>query len=153
MPYFFDGNNLIGLSAGRALSDRQTRRAFLELLGRLSSSRGGRFVVYFDGDDPGGAMPPKGIRVRFSAPLPSDDAIIRDIEAARAPSEITVVTNDQGLAARCRDAGSRAMGWSEFTKRMEKNDRPLSRGSQKKEEKIDVKDWSKFFGIDTDSLD
>ncbi len=151
MPYFFDGNNLIGLSAERARSDRQTRLAFLELLSRLSSSRGGKFVIYFDGDDPGGAMPPKGVRVRFSAPLPSDDAIIRDIEGARVPSEIIVVTNDRRLAARCRDAGSRAMGWSEFTKRMEKHVRPLSRRRQR-EEKIDIEDWSEFFGIDPDSL-
>ena len=152
MPYFFDGNNLIGLSAERARSDRQTRRAFLELLSRFSSSRGGRIVVYFDGDDPDGAMPPKGVGVRFSAPLPSDDAIIRDIEGARVPSEIIVVTNDRDLAGRCRHAGSQAMAWNEFARRMERRVRGVPRNPEK-EGKIDVEEWSKFFGFEPDSLE
>jgi predicted RNA-binding protein with PIN domain len=152
MPYFFDGNNLIGLSAERARGDRQTRRAFLELLSGYSSSRGGKFIAYFDGDDPDRAVPPKGVRVRYSAPLPSDDAIVRDIEGTRLPDEIIVVTNDRSLTSRCRHAGAQGMNWSGFIRRMEKRARPSLR-RPKKEEQIDVKDWSKFFGLDPDSLE
>ncbi len=109
MPYFFDGNNIIGLSAERARSDPQTRRAFLELLSRWSSSRAGRFIVFFDGDAPNRSMPPRGVRVRYSAPLPSDDAILREIEGSCLPSGIIVVTNDRSLGSRCRGAGTKVM--------------------------------------------
>ena len=152
MPYFFDGNNIIGLSAEAARSDRQTRRAFLELLSRHASSRGGRFIVFFDGDDPDRSMPPRGVRVRFSAPLTSDAAIIREIEGSPLPSEINVVTNDRSLAAQGKAAGARVMNWSEFTRKLARRTRPAP-GSSQKEEQVNLKDWSDFFGLDPDSLE
>ena len=53
----------------------------------LIVSTGGNFTVFFDGDDPGAGVPPKGVRVRFSAPLSTDDAILRQAEGVRAPGE------------------------------------------------------------------
>ncbi len=159
MPYFRDGNNLMHdsvlaalIAAERARSERRTRLAFLDLLSRIASSRGGRFVVYFDGDDPDRSPPPRGVRVRFSAPLASDTAIVRDIESSRFPSEIIVVTNDRTLAARCRDAGSRAMSWREFTRRAARS-APRAHGRPQEEEKIDVGEWASFFGFDPDMPD
>ena len=151
MPYWFDGNNLIGQSAAAARKDPKTRRAFLSLLGDFSKTRGGRFTVFFDGDDPGSGMPPKGVKVRYCAPYSTDDAILRQAGGTRTPMEIILVTNDQGLAARCRDAGVRIMGWGQFVSRMTPKGRAMQ-ASTSKDEKVNIDEWSRYFGFDPDDL-
>ena len=151
MPYWFDGNNLIGQSAAVARQDPKTRRAFLGLLSNCATAGGGRFTVFFDGDDPGSGIPPRGVRVRYSAPCSTDDAILRQAEGARSPSEITVVTNDHGLAARCRHAGVKTMDWRHFTGKMAARSHARL-ASASKDEKVDLDDWSRYFGLDPDTL-
>jgi len=151
MPYWFDGNNLIGQSAAAAREDPKTRRSFLSLLSSYATSRGGRFVVFFDGDDSGRALPPRGVRLRYSAPLSTDNAILRDAEGARSPAEIIVVTNDRGLAARCRSISVKTMDWRQFTTRMSSGSE-AHRKDAPKEENVDLNEWSRYFGIDPDSL-
>ena len=102
MPYWFDGNNLIGQSVEAARADRKTRQAFLSLLSTRTFGRKNRFIVFFDGEDPDRSSPPHGINVRYSAPISSDDAILSGIRGSRSPSDIIVVTNDNALR---RDAG------------------------------------------------
>ena len=97
MPYWFDGNNLIGRSAAAAKSDAGTRRAFLSTLSSLHRSGGGRFLVYFDGDDPDRAAMPPGISVRYSAPYSADEAMARRLREIQHPAEIIIVTNDRQL--------------------------------------------------------
>jgi hypothetical protein len=151
MPYWFDGNNLIGLSAAAAQQDRRTRQAFLGLLSGYALTRGGRFTVFFDGDDSDRALPPRGVRVRTSAPLSTDDAILNQIHGSAAPGDIIVVTNDKGLAGRCRRAGAKTMDWREFTALMGRSPRKAAKPSSN-DEKIDVEDWSRYFGIDPEKL-
>ncbi len=151
MPYWFDGNNLIGQSAAMASRDSGTRRSFLQLLSRFATARGGKFLVFFDGDDPDRAVPPRGVRVRYSAPLSTDDAILRLAQGTPSPSEIIVVTNDHGLAARCRAAGVKTMDWREFIGKMNRG-AAAGRASALKEEKVDVEDWSRYFGLDPRKL-
>ena len=151
MPYWFDGNNLIGQSATAARAEPRVRHAFLNALGSSRKSGGGRFLVYFDGDDPGRTALPPGIMVRYSAPLSTDEAILSRLREIRYPSEVIVVTNDHELARRCRDAGASTLNWQEFTSRMES--RPAQRNSRKApSEKVDVDDWLRYFGIDKTSL-
>ncbi len=151
MPYWFDGNNLIGQSAAVVRQDPQTRRSFLGLLSSYATAGGGRFTVFFDGDDSGSGLPPRGVRVRYSAPYSTDDAIMRHAEGARPPSEIIVVTNDHGLAARCRHAGVKTMDWRQFTAKMASRSHAPS-GSAPKDEKVNLDDWSRYFGLDPDAL-
>ncbi len=151
MPSWFDGNNLIGQSAARARQDPQTRKSFLGLLSGYATAGGGRFTVYFDGDDAGSGLPPRGVRVRYSAPYSTDDAILRAAAGARSPSEIIVVTNDHGLASRCRHAGVRTLDWRQFTGKMSTRSRTRS-GSAPKEEKVNLEEWSRYFGLDPDTL-
>ncbi len=151
MPYWFDGNNLIGQSAAAARREPGTRRSFLKLLSSFATSRGGKFLVFFDGDDPDRAVPPRGVRVRYSAPLSTDDAIMHHAEGMKAPSEIIVVTNDHGLAARCRTAGTRSMDWRQFTAQMSRGS-GSPREPVSKDDKVDVEDWSRYFGLDPGSL-
>jgi len=148
MPYWFDGNSLVGRSAAELRDDRQTRRGFLELLSRLHLSRGGTFEVFFDGDDPDRAKPPRGVRVRYSAPFSADDWILKRVAEIRTPGEVTVVTNDHALASACRDAGVRTMDWGRFTRGIR-----YRRDANGKEEPVDVRDWVRFFGIEDGSLE
>ncbi len=151
VPYWFDGNNLIGQSARSSSADRETRRAFLSSLAEYARLKRSRFVVYFDGDDPDRQVPPKGLFVRFSAPHSTDDAIVSRLREISAPSEIIVVTNDHGLRQRCRESGAKAIDWAEFLRTMSiASSRRPSR--QPKEEAVDVEDWAEYFGLGKDSL-
>jgi predicted RNA-binding protein with PIN domain len=151
MPYWFDGNNLIGQSAAAARQDPKTRKSFLALLSSYATTGGGRFLVFFDGDDSERAAPPRGVRVRYSAPLSTDDAILQAAEGSPSPAEVIVVTNDRGLAARCRGTGAKAIDWREFTGKMAARSHRAPESSSK-EEKVDVREWSQYFGLDPDKL-
>jgi predicted RNA-binding protein with PIN domain len=147
MPYWFDGNNLIGQSAAAAKADRQTRRAFLSTLSSYRRSRGGRFLVYFDGDDPDRGTAPPGVVVRFSAPESTDACILRRLAEIRHPSEVIVVTNDRELSVRCRDAGAVTLDWRQFASKMQSRPPAPSRTSNDSQERVDVDDWMRYFGI------
>jgi predicted RNA-binding protein with PIN domain len=152
MPYWFDGNNLIGQTASEASLDRKTRRAFLKHLSSCSRTRGGRFLVFFDGDDPDRAMPPPGVQVRYSAPLSADDDIMRRLEGTSTVSDIIVVTNDQALTTRCRNAGAKTMTWAHFNRAT----RPRAGVEHRRtgeNTRIQVDEWVRFFGFDNDSLE
>jgi rRNA-processing protein FCF1 len=147
MPYWFDGNNLIGQSAAAAKMDPSIRKAFLSTLSSYQASRGGKFLVYFDGDDPEPRESPPGVAVRHSAPLSTDEAILRRLNEIQYPSEVIVVTNDRELIARCRNAGASTIGWSEFDSKMKSG--PIRRKRENDMQgRVDVEDWIKYFGLD-----
>jgi len=147
MPYWFDGNNLIGQSAASAQANSKVRRAFLSSLSSYRKSGGGRFLVYFDGDDPDRRSAPTGVAIRYSAPLSADEAIIRRLREIQRPSEVIVVTNDRELMNRCRNAGAMTMDWHKFISTMQS--RPLSpQAGNDLQEPVDVEDWMQYFGID-----
>jgi hypothetical protein len=147
MPYWFDGNNLIGRSAAAAKSDAGVRRAFLSTLSSLHRSGGGRFLVYFDGDDPDRAAMPPGVAVRYSAPYSADEAMLRRLREIRNPVEIIIVTNDRHLMTQCRNEGAKTITWQEFTERMQS--RSAAHSSKSAQEKpVDVDEWIDFFGLD-----
>jgi hypothetical protein len=152
MPYWFDGNNLIGQPASAAQEDPQTRSAFLSLLSGLAGSRGGRFLVFFDGDGRDGRMPPRGVQVRYSAPTSADEAILRALRATRTPSEVIVVSNDRGLRVRCLDEGAKTVTWEEFCVKARPG--PMPPGVEKaREEPVRVEEWLDYFGLNKENLD
>ena len=147
MPYWFDGNNLMGQPTAAARADSRVRRAFLSVLSAYYRGGGGHFLVYFDGDDPGRSAAPSGVSVRYSAPESTDGVILRRLHEIQRPSEVIVVTNDRQLMNRCRDAGAAALDWHQFTSKMQS--RPLPPRTQSKaQEHIDVEDWMRYFGLD-----
>jgi hypothetical protein len=151
MPYWFDGNNLIGQSAAAAQANSRIRRAFLSLLSSYRKSGGGRFLVYFDGDDPDRTVAPPGVAVRYSAPLSADETIIRRLREIQFASEVTVVTNDRELINRCRNAGARTLDWRQFTSKM-KSRSGSTRTAGDSQESVDVDDWIRYFGLDRSSI-
>ena len=152
MPYWLDGNNLIGQTVAQTRADRQTRRAFLTLLSGFAATHGGRYTVFFDGDDPDRSVPPRGVQVRFCAPLSADDAILHRLSGVRNPIDVIVVTNDAGLRNRSRDAGAKSMDWRQFCLLMNKATRDPRRHPEK-DDVVKIEDWVRFFGFDDDSLE
>jgi predicted RNA-binding protein with PIN domain len=154
MPYWLDGNNLIGQPAHVAQKDRDTRRNFLALLSEYSLARRHQFTVFFDGDDCERTKPPRGVLVRYSAPLSSDAAILEKLRGVKAPADIIVATNDRELSSSCRNAGARTMDWAQFTSQMRTGAHSSGRKSKSaKEEKIQIDEWIEFFGLDKNAIE
>lgn len=147
MPYWFDGNNLIGQSVAAARADSSLRRAFLSDLVRYHRMGGGRFVVYFDGDDPDRSASPPGVAVRYSAPVSTDEAILRNLRDQANPAEIIVVTNDRELASRCRSEGATVLNWQNFSAKMKTRRSPARSKTGNPSERVDVDEWLRYFGL------
>lgn len=142
MPYFLDGNNLIGRARGRVRPGEDDRGALIsELCERLRRTRA-RAVVFFDGHSAGGAHALGPLAIRFSGGASADDVILREISRAPAAKEITLVTADRDLSRRARDAGANAVSpevfWAKFGKsRASPDERP---------DRVDVDEWMDYFG-------
>jgi predicted RNA-binding protein with PIN domain len=151
MPYWFDGNNLIGQSAALAKANPKVRQSFLSSLSAYYKGGGGRFLIYFDGDDSSRTLPPPGVSIKYSAPLSADEYMLRRLREIRTPSEVIVVTNDRALRNRCREEGASALTWQEFVRKMEM--RPSSHIKEnEKTERIDLDEWIRYFGFDKTSI-
>ncbi|HKA35661.1 MAG TPA: NYN domain-containing protein [Thermoanaerobaculia bacterium] len=142
MPYFLDGNNLIGRARGTARPSEKDRKEFLaEIADRLRATRA-KATVFFDGA--GERSSTLGsLTIRESGSEPADDLIIREIGRFREPREVIVVTADRGLARRARDAGAGAITPDEFWSRFGRGEH---RQPGKDAPKVDVDDWLRYFG-------
>ncbi len=141
MPYFLDGNNLIGSARGSARPSTEDRAALVaEIADRLRRTKA-RAVLFFDG---GGERDSElgSLAIRSSGGSSADDAIVREIRRSRAPRECTVVTADRALIARVRDLGARALAPDQFWSRLGTGP---SRASAGGEERVDVDDWLRYF--------
>jgi len=148
MPYWFDGNNLMGISAAIARRDRASRRAFLLTLYAWRKTGGGSFLVYFDGDDPADSTALPGVAVRYSAPESTDTLICRRLREIERPGEVIVVTNDLELSSNCRNAGAVTFTWRQFSLKMHARARRTPSASQNADDNVDVDEWMRYFGLD-----
>jgi predicted RNA-binding protein with PIN domain len=146
MPYWFDGNNLIGQSVAATATNARVLNEFLSTLSRYHRSGGGRFLVYFDGDDPSRSPAPPGVAVRYSAPLSTDECIVQRLHEIRNPAEVIVVTNDRGLMSRCKSVGAATLNWNEFSSRMRSRSVMRDNHRQEQQEAVDIEDWMRYFG-------
>jgi predicted RNA-binding protein with PIN domain len=146
MPYWFDGNNLIGQSVAAAKTDSRARRSFLSALYSYHRDGGGKFLVYFDGDDPERSASPPGVSVRYSAPLSADKAILQRLREIRNPAEVIIVTNDHELRALCRNEGAAVLNWQEFSTKMQSR-RLQHRVRSDQPERVDIDEWMRYFGF------
>jgi hypothetical protein len=139
LPYFLDGNNLIGRER-KAPGSREDRDALVrEVSDRLRATQA-RVVLFFDGS--GDPVSLGSLSVRFAGTGTADDAILQQIGRSARPQEITVVTEDRDLARRARDAGARTSAAADFWKRFGAGTRtsPAPGG-----ERVDVDDWMQWF--------
>src|SRR4029077_12289921 len=92
--------------------------AVVESLQPWVRNRQGRVVLVFDGPPRADVAERYGpIEIRWSGAQSADAVLLRLI--ARDPVDWWVVTNDRALAARCRDAGARALPVGELLRRAE----------------------------------
>jgi predicted RNA-binding protein with PIN domain len=141
MPYFLDGNNLIGKARGSSRPSEDDRQALVsEVSERLRQTRA-RAVLFFDG--PGEKRSSLGsLSIHEAGASGADEAILREIGRARAPGEITVVTEDRDLTRRVRDAGAKTLSPDKFWSRFGAGQRPSPRDDAAK---VDVEDWERYF--------
>ena len=137
MPYFLDGNNLIGLARRKARPGDDDRQALIaELNSRLRSTRA-TARLFFDGE---GRAASYGSLTVSGAGGSADDAILRELSKTSDPGQVIVVTADRELGRRVRDAGGKTMAPVDFWKRMA----PSETGGGK-ETKVNVDEWLDYF--------
>lgn len=144
MPYLLDGNNLVGSVRRTSRPSDEDRGALIrEIADRLRRTKA-RAVLFFDGSGRRGSSL-GSLTVRYSEKSSADDSILGVIGDSRAPQEYVVVTADQGLARRVRDAGAKTLRPDDFWKRF-----GPSTGSDSRDGKVpvDVEEWTKYFGDD-----
>ena len=138
MPYFLDGNNLIGRARRTARPTEADRSALVaEVAERLRRSKASA-VLFFDGA--GERTSTLGSLSIRAAGGSADEAILREIERSRAPGEIVVITADRDLSRRARDFGAKHTSPEDFWRRV-----GTGGGQAQKETAVDVEDWMKYF--------
>lgn len=136
MPYFLDGNNLIGLARKKARPGEDDRQALIaELTSRLRSTRA-TVRLFFDGEGRAGSF---GSLSVSGASGSADEAILREIGKTNDPRQIIVVTADRELSRRVRDAGGKTMAPADFWKRI------AAPASGVTDAKVDVDEWLDYF--------
>jgi hypothetical protein len=148
VPYFLDGNNLIGLARGRPRPEPEDRLALVaELCERLRRTRA-RAVLFFDGESAGAGTALGSLLIRCSGRETADQLILREISRSRAAGEIVLVTADRDLARRAHDAGAKTLAPSAFWARFGTGKRTTGEDS----ERIDAEEWIRFFEDDRNRL-
>jgi rRNA-processing protein FCF1 len=136
MPYFLDGNNLIGIARKKSRPEEDDRSALLsEIAARLRATRA-TVRVFFDGE--GRAASYGSLTVSGSGGS-ADDSIVRELGTSPDPRQVIVVTADRELLRRARDAGAKTMAPSDFWKRM------ASPETGRPEPKVNVDEWLDYF--------
>ena len=117
-----DGMNVIGSRPDGWWRDRPgAMRALAEELGELAGASGEQLTVIFDGRSFELDAPP-GVTVAFATRRgrnAADDDIAALVERDPDPAGLTVVTSDEELASRVRNAGAAVMGAGEFRGRLD----------------------------------
>lgn len=120
MTLLIDGHNLIGagLLPGIQLGDADDEWLLVQRLRSYAAAKRLKLTVVFDsGPAPGPHwnLSGSGVQVRF-APLgvEADTVIVQLLQQSPQPRQITVVTNDQGLAGRVRAAGGQVRSATQF---------------------------------------
>lgn len=140
MPYFLDGDNLVGTALGRRGSSEERRALVREVSDRLRRTKA-RAVLYFDGA--GSPVSLGSLSVRFAGAESADDAIVREIGKSPGAQQSVVVTADRDLARRARDAGARWISPEEFWSRFGTSRGAPSRRSE--EPPVDTEEWARWF--------
>jgi predicted RNA-binding protein with PIN domain len=145
VPYFLDGNNLIGRALATPRPTDEDRAALLrELSDRLRRTRASA-VIFFDGPVEGGLKSLGPVSIRSAGARSADDAIVAEIRRSRSATEITVVTADRGLAARVQGAGAKTMAPDDFWRRFGRKGRSERPPAP---ERVDVDEWMEWFSDD-----
>lgn len=120
MNLLIDGHNLIGtgLLPGIQLGDADDEWLLVQRLRTYAAAKRLTLTVVFDsGPTPGPNwnLSGSGVRVRFAPPgVEADAVIVQLVQQSSQPRQVTVISNDQGLAGRVRSAGGQVRSATEF---------------------------------------
>ena len=137
MPYFLDGNNLIGLARKKPRPGDDDRQALVAELSSRLRSRRATVRLFFDGE---GRAASYGSLTVSGAGGSADEAILRELGKSSDPGQVIVVTADRELGRRVRDAGAKTMAPSDFWKTM-----APSEVVGAKDTRVDVDEWLDYF--------
>jgi predicted RNA-binding protein with PIN domain len=133
VPWLVDGSNVLGASR-RDVRNDTAKRELVRALAAFSRARRTRVSVVFDGLAPSSFPTHLGsVTVSFSGPKSADDVIA---ERAAQGSGWSVVTSDQGLAARVRRRAVEVVAASQFLQLLE---------SAQTESEPRSDDWADYF--------
>ena len=144
MPYLLDGNNLIGLVRKTSRPTEEDRQALVAELSERLRRTSASAVLFFDGPAGERGASLGALSIRRPPGASADDAIVREVERARAPGEMTVVTADRGLASRVRDVGGKICSPADFFARFGRGAAAAERGGGA--QRVDVDEWMRYFG-------
>jgi predicted RNA-binding protein with PIN domain len=120
MRYLIDGYNLLFKLSTPAKSPLEKKRLLLiSELNEVVSLLKLNATIVFDGSMP---LPATATRQHFdaleivytTAEQNADAYIIKEVELARRPSQITVITSDRSLTMQCRSLGAQAKSIHDF---------------------------------------
>jgi predicted RNA-binding protein with PIN domain len=130
MPWAIDGSNVLG-GRGR---DEQAKRQLVRALASFARAKGTRVVCFFDGPEPGSFATSLGsVSIVFSGGRAADALIAERVAHGRGWS---VVTSDQGLAAKVARRHVTVMSSAQFVRELEALER---------DEPADAEDWMAWF--------
>jgi len=118
MPLLIDGHNLIGAMPDIDLAQSDDEHQLVLRLRTYCGEGRRQVTVVFDsglGPAPSWNLSGGGVTVRFAPPgVEADRVIVRMVEKSASPAQITVVTNDRGLAGLVRAAGGQVRSATQF---------------------------------------
>jgi hypothetical protein len=138
VPYFLDGNNLLG---GARPSEERRDAIIREICDRLRRTRA-RVTLFFDGPPAGVATSLGNLAIRFAGKRTADESILSEIAKSRSPADIVVVTADRELARRAKEAGAKRLEPDAFWRRFGAT--PDS-GGDEGPPAADVEEWARYF--------
>ncbi len=147
--YFIDGNNLIGKIPSikkLQVSDKQASREKIAFtLDRFFAKRKEKVILFLDGFQ-NEAIRTSKVRIRYSDNKTADDIIKQEIDLAKNPKQIIVISSDHSVMEYAKVSYCEVQKSEDFAKRMNK-----SKTGNKEEEiikKIDNDEIKKLFGVD-----
>jgi len=143
MPYFLDGDNLVGTERGRRGTPEDRDALVSEVAERLRRTDA-TVVLFFDGD--GRRVSLGKLSVRYAGSVSADEAILREVSRSGRRGETTVVTADRDLARRVRDLGASALAPNDFWKRFGAG---KERSRPAREAAVNVAEWLAWLSDDS----
>jgi len=144
--YIIDGNNLIGkirINSFRSSEKQSVREKLSYILDRYFSKKKFTVSLHFDGFA-GPAIKTSSLRIHYSDNRPADDFIRREIETAKNPKLITVVSSDNQLTSFAKACSCSVIKSEVFAKAIFQSNNDIE---DEKIKSISSEEIKKMFGI------
>jgi predicted RNA-binding protein with PIN domain len=122
MSLLIDGHNLIGAMPDIDLADPDDEWQLVVRVRTYCAAKRTTATIVFDsgpGPAPTGRLSTDQVKVLFAPPgVVADVILLQLLRRSKAPSKVTIVTNDQGLAGLVRQAGGQVRSATQFAREL-----------------------------------